>query len=113
MKAIALGLLLAVSANAATVTGARYVERTDELVVNVNYGGCNLETFKPVWGKCLETYPAQTTVTLQDHEDNCEALATGTVRIPLNGACRPAHVTVRTARNSRSSVSVFVPEIAE
>ncbi len=107
-------LVISVAANAASVTSASYDGRTDEIVVKLRYGGCALETFTPTWGGCKETYPAQISVTLDDSQDNCEALATGTVRIAAPSGCRPAHVSVTTARSARrSSASVFVPEAVE
>ncbi len=101
------------AANAAQITSATYDGRTDEIVVKVIYGGCALETFKPTYGACMETYPAQITVTLDDTQDRCKGLIPGTVRVPAPEGCRPAYVSVKTARGGRATDSVFVPETME
>ncbi len=107
-------LVISVAANAATVTSASFDGRTNEIVINVKYGGCGLDKFTPKWGPCRETFPAQTSVSLDDAQDICKALATGTVRVAAPEECRPARVSVTTARSGdRLGVSVFVPKAAE
>lgn len=107
-----LASLLSSFAQAAFIHTASYDATSDSLVIDLTYGGCNLETFTPVVGPCMETFPLQTRLTLDDSRDNCRAIIreTLTLKVEQTGlkSCRPAFVGVGTQSND-SIKNVFVP----
>jgi hypothetical protein len=94
---------------AAQITNVQYDAATDELVIDLIYGGCNLEEFQLEYGPCFETYPAQIKATLTDRNDVCRAIIPTQIRRSLsNMGCRPAYMMVTDSRGLTRK-SVFIP----
>lgn len=110
MKSLLITLaLIATSAQAAHLHSVVHDAETDELVFDLTYGGCALDTFKLEYGLCGETFPMRLRATLDDTKDICRAIIRTTLRLPLSTHCRPANMTIRSKQNG-SSVTVYVPE---
>lgn len=111
---LVLASLVGSLAQAAHINSVTYEPSTDSLQIQLTYGGCNLETFAPTVGPCMETFPMQTRLTLDDSLDNCRAIVQETITLKVEdtglASCRPAHVSVGTSSNQLPRAHVFVPE---
>lgn len=105
---VALALFAGVS-QAAHIHSAIYDAKTDEVELDLTYGGCNLDTFRLSFGPCMETYPAQLKAVLDDSNDICKAIIRTKLRLSLEEVqgCRPANMSIRT-RSASAPVSVFI-----
>ena len=103
-------LVLATNANAAQINSARYDYSTDTVVLNITYGGCNLDSFYLTFGACAESYPGRIHAFLEDSQDICKAIITTEKRFGLDGMhqCRPASLVISTSRE-QSAVNVQIP----
>ena len=104
-------MLVAGVSQAASIHSARYDAKTDEVVLDVTYGGCNAKTFKLEFGACMETFPGQIHATLDDSLDGCRAIVRKEFRFGLSemNGCRPATLSISTDNGPR--VQVSVPEV--
>lgn len=104
-------MLVAGISQAAFIHSARYDAKTDEVVLDITYGGCGAETFKLEFGACLETYPSQIHATLDDSQDVCRGIIREEMSFGLTemNGCRPASLSISTGNGPR--VQVSVPEV--
>src|SRR3981189_2020123 len=105
-------LLLAASAYAQTFLGAAYDPATDELVVDIAYGGTNPDhQFSLAWDRCQgDAPPYEIAARLIDDQADDAADRDFIVRRRFSLQdlqCRPANVTLRIGRIA--NVTVFVP----
>lgn len=103
-------LVIANSVQAVVIKSATYDSRTNELVMDIEHGGCNVQSFQLHVGNCMESHPYQVSIELDDTKDICESFGRTTIRRSLRALkCRPASATLTTRVSPTEEIHLYIP----
>ena len=110
MKKLILTLVMVAGmSQAAYIKNATFDSKTDEVVLDVVYGGCHLNDFKLNFGERYSFNPEYVKTTLDDSQDNCRAIVHEEVRFGLEEITnRPSELVISTIHGG-PSVQVSIP----